>query len=199
MALHTPAAAWSEGLLALRAGVALQESRRLELTAAMRPLRLQEVFELVGAAIRTNGADVVKLGHWPRLVGDGLAQATHRHREFIVALRHLCRAWAPKQELTCVQVCQRDGCRHREVGWNYPALEIFTDGSRAWAYLWHRRAGEAPHFEPLFEQAVDLPQRQLRVTLGRMSGACHLIVIVKTKLNGIACGCAHMTKLWGDV
>ena len=83
-----------------------------------------------------------------------------------------------------MQVCQRDGCRHREVGWNYPALEIFTDGSRAWAYLWHRRAGEAPHFEPLFEQAVDLPQRQLRVTIGCVSGALSQQQRVRLKKAG---------------
>ena len=89
MALHIPAAAWSESMLALSAGTALPETRRLQLTAAMRPLRLQDVFGLIGAAIREAGADTVQLGHWPRLVSDRSAVATHQRRELIVALRPL--------------------------------------------------------------------------------------------------------------
>ena len=63
MALHTPALAWSDGMLVPRTGSALQAPQRRELVAAMRPLRLREMFELVGAAIRQDGADRVKLGY----------------------------------------------------------------------------------------------------------------------------------------
>ena len=82
----------------------------------------------------------MKLEHWPRLVGDGLALATHRHRELTVALRHLCRAWAPKQELTSVQVCQRFSYESSKKSYyslgksdNFP---IFPDSYRFFGLSW---------------------------------------------------------------
>ena len=171
-------------MLALQADTQLTGARQAELLHAMRPVCLGTVFQLVAAALRSDGAEHLKLGYWPRLAPKALTRATYVHKGLITTLRQLFRAVAPGLEVTAILLSHGPGTQHRDPAWTYPTAELFCDGAAAWAYTRAARVAADPVMTPLYQQVVQQGGRLLRMTVGRVPGALSQRTRIQLKTAG---------------
>ncbi len=167
LSLGAKATDWSATLLGLRTGLA-DSTWRLQQAARLGATDLEVLLEALATGLRADGAQVLRLGYWPKHVHNYLTDATHRQAELIRLVQRFAKSVASQVQCTSIALRQGPAVDRDEPGLEGEWLELYFQVPTAWAHVCH--AGGKTR---LFRQSVAVAAgdgRTLSIVVGRATG-----------------------------